>query len=104
MFSLFIFQEELEPHERCIRKILEQKGRVVEIVYRLEDGEDISEAFDYIDEIGCEALSASETGLFEDDETPESALRQRVRSAWVRIQLGNGKKEKITNLRERVEQ
>ena len=87
-------KEDLEPHERCIRKILEQKGRVVEIVYRLDSSDEIIEGFeamdavtDYIDEVGIDVAFDDESRLFEDG-APESALQQRVRSAWIGIQLG----------------
>ena len=93
-FHFFTFKEELEPHERCIRKILEQKGRVVEIVYRLENStEDIVEGFqefeDDVDEVGFDVASDEGSRFFEDeDEGLKSVLRQSVRSVWVRIQLG----------------
>ena len=98
-FFHFSLQDELEPHERCIRKILEQKGRVVEIVYRLENsGENIVEGFeafeedDAIDEVGFDVTTDDEE-LF--GEGPESALLERVRSAWVHIQLGNMEKKNL---------
>ena len=94
LVSLSLFKEDLEPHERCIRKILEQKGRVVEIVYRLDSSDEIIEGFeaidavtDYIDEVGIDVAFDDESRLFEDG-APESALQQRVRSAWIGIQLG----------------
>ena len=95
-YFCFTLQDELEPHERCIRKILEQKGRVIEIVYRLENcDDDIIEGFEAIDafeenggidEIGVD-VAFDDEGLFGDD-ARESAFRKTIRNAWVRIQLG----------------
>ena len=103
LLLLFWFQEELEPHERCIRKILEQKGRVVQIVYRLENStDDVIEGFeasdedDDIDEIGFDVVSSDKTGLI-DDEGEVSRFEESLRSAWVRIQLGKIKKTFISN-------
>ena len=91
LLLLFWFQEELEPHERCIRKILEQKGRVVQIVYRLENSsDDVIEGFEE-DDLEFDELGVDATSIF-DQEDEGSALLEAVRSAWVRLQLGNMKK------------
>ena len=90
----FCFKDELEPHERCIRKILEQKGRVIQIVYRLENSsDDVIEGFE--DDEGFEAveeddefeLGADAESFFADEEQDSSVL-DSVRIAWLRIQLG----------------
>ena len=87
----FFFKEELEPHERCIRKILEQKGRVVQIVYRLENSsDDVIEGFEE-DDLEFDELGVDATSSFDQDDEG-SALLEAVRSAWVRLQLGNMKK------------
>ena len=90
----FCLKDELEPHERCIRKILEQKGRVIQIVYRLENSsDDVIEEFE--DDEGFEAveeddefeLGADAESFFADEEQDSSVL-DSVRIAWLRIQLG----------------
>lgn len=82
---------------------MEQRGRIVEIVYKLDniegnfiEGFEAFEEDDSIDEVGFE-VTGDDEGLFE-DEDPESALRERVRSTWVRIQLGNMKRVKILEI------
>ena len=82
---------------------MEQRGRIVEIVYKLDniegnfiEGFEAFEEDDSIDEVGFE-VNGDDEGLFE-DEDPESALRERVRSTWVRIQLGNMKRVKILEI------
>lgn len=82
---------------------MEQRGRIVEIVYKLDniegnfiEGFEAFEEEDSIDEVGFE-VTGDDEGLFE-DEDPESALRERVRSTWVRIQLGNMKRVKILEI------
>ena len=95
VFLALFFNNKLQIHFQCIQRILEQKGRIIQIVYRLDGTGDEDE--DLVLELGEEAVE--DEGINDEQHIDDiddlanllgarSGLAERMEAAWNRFCQG----------------